>query len=88
MTIIVPIGGVLADWLRRNNVMSTTMVRKVFNCGGFGAEAFFLLLVAISKDNEALAIISLTLAVGVSGFAISGQSGCHNSSLSLILSSI
>ena len=34
MTIIVPIGGQLADYLRSNNIMSTTNVRKMMNCGG------------------------------------------------------
>lgn len=34
MTIIVPLGGQLADYLRSNNIMSTTMVRKIMNCGG------------------------------------------------------
>ena len=36
MTIIVPLGGQLADYLRTNNIMSTTMVRKIMNCGGEG----------------------------------------------------
>lgn len=35
-------------------------------------EAVFLLLVAAAKDNTLMAIVSLTLAVGFSGFAISG----------------
>lgn len=34
MTIIVPIGGQLADYLRRKNILSTTTVRKIMNCGG------------------------------------------------------
>jgi len=34
MTIIVPIGGNIADFLRRNHLLSTTAVRKIFNCGG------------------------------------------------------
>lgn len=36
MTIIVPIGGQLADWLRTRNILSTTTVRKIMNCGGEG----------------------------------------------------
>lgn len=46
MTIIVPFGGMLADHLRKNGIMSTTNVRKVFNCGGFGLEGLFFLFVA------------------------------------------
>lgn len=34
MTIIVPLGGQLADYLRSHNIMSTTNVRKLMNCGG------------------------------------------------------
>ena len=72
MTIIVPFGGQLADYLRANKILSTTMVRKVFNCGGFGMEAVFLLVVAFT-NTPAVAITALTLAVGFSGFAISGK---------------
>lgn len=34
MTIVVPVGGQLADYLRSHNLMSTTNVRKLMNCGG------------------------------------------------------
>jgi ACS family sodium-dependent inorganic phosphate cotransporter-like MFS transporter 6/7/8 len=76
MTAIVPIGGQMADYLRRNEIMSTTNVRKLFNCGGFGGEALFLLVVGYT-NNKMLAIISLILAVGCSGFAISGFNVNH-----------
>lgn len=72
MTLVVPLGGQLADYLRRNNILSTTNVRKLFNCGGFGLEGTFLLVVAYSRTPTA-AVVSLMLAVGFSGFAISGQ---------------
>lgn len=86
MTMVVPVGGILADHLRKNNILTTTQVRKIFNCGGFGMEAVFLLLVAAAKDNSGLAILALTLAVGFSGFAISGlrtlffnkRDSCHS----------
>lgn len=38
MTIIVPIGGQLADYLRSRNILTTTTVRKIMNCGGEKAE--------------------------------------------------
>ncbi|XP_050696725.1 vesicular glutamate transporter 1-like [Eriocheir sinensis] len=76
MTIVVPFGGQLADYLRRNKILSTTNVRKIFNCGGFGLEALFLLVVAFTR-NTTIAISSLTLAVGFSGFAISGFNVNH-----------
>merc|ERR1712038_1579243 len=76
MTIIVPLGGQLADFLRRKKIMSTTNVRKVFNCGGFGGEAVFLLVVGYAR-TKGLAIGALILAVGSSGFAISGFNVNH-----------
>ncbi|XP_076449981.1 vesicular glutamate transporter 1-like [Babylonia areolata] len=75
MAIIVPIGGQIADSLRRN-VLTTTVVRKIFNCGGFGMEAVFLLGVGFARDT-ATSIVCLTLAVGFSGFAISGFNVNH-----------
>lgn len=75
MSVIVPFGGQIADFLR-NNYMSTTNVRKVMNCGGFGLEALFLLFVAYAKSPES-AITFLVIAVGFSGFAISGYNVNH-----------
>lgn len=75
MSIIVPIGGQIADYLRKN-YLSTTVVRKIMNCGGFGLEAFFLLFVAYSRYPPT-AIAFLTIAVGFSGFAISGFNVNH-----------
>ena len=76
MTIVVPFGGQLADHFRRNGILSTTSVRKIFNCGGFGMEAIFLMVVAYSRDTTN-AITALVLAVGFSGFAISGFNVNH-----------
>merc|ERR1719402_558307 len=76
MTIIVPLGGQLADLLRRKEILSTTNVRKVFNCGGFGGEALFLLVVGYTR-NKATAVAALIVAVGSSGFAISGFNVNH-----------
>ncbi|XP_005996777.1 vesicular glutamate transporter 1 [Latimeria chalumnae] len=76
MTIIVPIGGQLADFLRSKRIMSTTNVRKMMNCGGFGMEATLLLVVGYSH-SKGMAISFLVLAVGFSGFAISGFNVNH-----------
>ncbi|KAK3527840.1 hypothetical protein QTP86_007725 [Hemibagrus guttatus] len=76
MTIIVPIGGQIADYLRSKNIMSTTNVRKIMNCGGFGMEATLLLIVGYSH-SKGMAISFLVLAVGFSGFAISGFNVNH-----------
>lgn len=76
MTTIVPFGGMLADHLRKNGIMSTTNVRKLFNCGGFGMEGLFFLFVAHS-DTATGAIFALTCGVAFSGFAISGYNVNH-----------
>ncbi|XP_066445942.1 vesicular glutamate transporter 3 isoform X2 [Eleutherodactylus coqui] len=76
MTIIVPIGGQLADLLRSRQILSTTTVRKIMNCGGFGMEATLLLVVGFSH-TKVIAISFLILAVGFSGFAISGFNVNH-----------
>ncbi|XP_076156944.1 vesicular glutamate transporter 3 [Alosa pseudoharengus] len=76
MTIVVPIGGQLADYLRTHKILSTTAVRKIMNCGGFGMEATLLLVVGFSH-TRGVAISFLVLAVGFSGFAISGFNVNH-----------
>uniref|UniRef100_A0A8D0EWG5 Solute carrier family 17 member 8 n=1 Tax=Strix occidentalis caurina TaxID=311401 RepID=A0A8D0EWG5_STROC len=76
MTIIVPIGGQLADFLRSRKILTTTTVRKLMNCGGFGMEATLLLVVGYSH-TKSVAISFLVLAVGFSGFAISGFNVNH-----------
>ncbi|KAE8615052.1 hypothetical protein XENTR_v10008392 [Xenopus tropicalis] len=76
MTIIVPVGGQLADFLRSRKILSTTTVRKIMNCGGFGMEATLLLVVGYSH-TKAISISFLVLAVGFSGFAISGFNVNH-----------
>ena len=70
LTIIVPLVGQLADYLRRKEIMSTTNVRKLFNCGGFGGEAIFLQVVGYAR-HKTTAVVALIVAVGSSGFAIS-----------------
>ncbi|KAK5975981.1 hypothetical protein GCK32_008810, partial [Trichostrongylus colubriformis] len=76
MGIVVLFGGQLADYLRSHKILSTTAVRKIFNCGGFGGEALFMLIVAYT-NKESTAILALILAVGCSGFAISGFNVNH-----------
>jgi ACS family sodium-dependent inorganic phosphate cotransporter-like MFS transporter 6/7/8 len=76
MTVIVPLGGLLADHVRKKGILTTTNVRKLFNCGGFGMEAIFFLVVAYSK-TAVTATAALTMGVAFSGFAISGFNVNH-----------
>ncbi|KYQ50598.1 Vesicular glutamate transporter 2 [Trachymyrmex zeteki] len=79
MTMIVPCGGLLADYLRKRGIMTTTNVRKIFNCGGFGMEALFFLVVAhaTTSKNGTAATVALAIGVACSGFAISGFNVNH-----------
>lgn len=76
MTIVVPSGGILADHLRKKGILNTTQVRKIFNCGGFGMEATFFLIMAYC-ENSTPAIFALSMGVAFSGFAISGFNVNH-----------
>ena len=71
MALVVPFSGRLADYLRAH-YLSTTVVRKLMNCGGFGMEAVLLLGLAY-VHNRTAAIVLLTGAVCFSGFAIAGE---------------
>ncbi|XP_078048454.1 vesicular glutamate transporter [Augochlora pura] len=79
MTTVVPCGGLLADHLRKRGILSTTNVRKLFNCGGFGMEALCFLVMANATvhKNGTAAIVALTVGVACSGFAISGFNVNH-----------
>ncbi|XP_019877984.2 vesicular glutamate transporter 1 [Aethina tumida] len=76
MTIIVPSGGLLADRLRKKGILTTTQVRKLFNCGGFGMEATFFLIMAYSHTITQ-GMTALSIGVAFSGFAISGFNVNH-----------
>jgi len=67
----VPIGGHLADLVRNKKKMTTTRVRKLFTCIGFGLESVFLLAMVLSK-SWIPAFIALILSVLSSSFTISG----------------
>lgn len=58
MTIVVPIGGQLADYLRSRKIMSTTNVRKLMNCGGTWqwAQAFRFLLALFDIDYSIIKV--------------------------------
>ncbi|KAJ8949909.1 hypothetical protein NQ318_010543 [Aromia moschata] len=76
MTVIVQTGGILADRLRKKGILTTTQVRKLFNCGGFGMEATFFLIMAYS-DTMTQGMTALSIGVAFSGFAISGFNVNH-----------
>jgi len=71
LMISVPIGGQLTDILRRRGIVTTTTVRKILTCAGFGIQALFLLAMLFS-NTWLPAAISLLLSVISCGFTVSG----------------
>lgn len=71
MALMLPISGHFADKLREKKILSTTHVRKLFNCFGFIAQCVFMLIVGFVM-NKAAAVVCLTLAVGLGAFAWAG----------------
>lgn len=71
MALMLPISGYFADKLREKEILSTTNVRKIFNCSGFIVQCIFILIVAF-VNNKVIAVICLTLAVGLGALAWAG----------------
>lgn len=71
MTIVVQFSGHLADHLRARKIMTTTQVRKAFNCGAFIFQTIFMICTAFILTPSGV-VICITIAVGLGGFAWSG----------------
>nr|XP_003706045.2 PREDICTED: vesicular glutamate transporter 2 isoform X1 [Megachile rotundata] len=71
MTIAVQFSGYLADLLRTKKILTTTQVRKIFNCGGFVFQTIFMLGAAFLLTPTGV-VICITLGIGLGGFAWSG----------------
>ncbi|XP_046664263.1 vesicular glutamate transporter 2-like isoform X2 [Homalodisca vitripennis] len=68
MAIIMQFAGTLADWLRNTEVLTTTQVRKVFNCGAFISQTIFMFLAGHLHTANGV-ILCLVMAVGLGAFA-------------------
>lgn len=71
MAITIQTGGHIADCLRRKQILSTTVVRKLFNSFGFTCQGICIIIAGYTT-NWLVAVVCLTLAVGGGGFAFSG----------------
>ncbi|XP_015604932.1 sialin isoform X2 [Cephus cinctus] len=76
MSIILLGSGQLADYLRTKEILTTTQVRKIFNCGAFVCQTIFMTTAAFMTTATG-AIFFITMAVGLGGFAWSGFSVNH-----------
>ncbi|ENN75168.1 hypothetical protein YQE_08281, partial [Dendroctonus ponderosae] len=76
MSILIQFSGQLADWLLEKRLLTTTQVRKVFNCVGFLSQTVFMLIAAF-WSNRIASVLCLTLAVGLGSLAWPGFSVNH-----------
>ena len=74
--IVLCIAGYLADWSQTKGYLTTTQVRKYFNCGAFIAQMTFMLLASYQRDRF-LIILFLTLGASLGGFSICGYGVNH-----------
>ncbi|XP_030764123.1 sialin-like [Sitophilus oryzae] len=76
MAIMMQFSGHWADWFRVKGILTTTQVRKIFNCSGFIAQTVFMMGAAFWSDKIGT-VFCLTLAVGLGAFAWAGFSVNH-----------
>ncbi|KAJ3656272.1 hypothetical protein Zmor_015360 [Zophobas morio] len=74
MAIMIQFFGFVADWLRIKNFLTTTQVRKIFNCTAFAFQAVFMLIIAFSMSSSGT-MVCLILGAGIgvsswSGFGV------------------
>ncbi|XP_046664260.1 vesicular glutamate transporter 1-like [Homalodisca vitripennis] len=76
MAVLMPVAGVLADWLRNTEVLTTTQVLKVFNCGTFISQAILILLAGnLNSVNGVL--LCQVMAILLSAFSRAAMSVNH-----------
>lgn len=71
LSLILIVSGQLADRLRSRETLTTTQVRKLFNCGAFVCQSIFMAATAYFM-TPIIAISCITAAIGLGGFAWSG----------------
>ena len=76
MGILLGVSGYLADWTQVKGYLTTTQVRKYFNCGAFLAQTVFMMLAAYLLEPT-ISVVCITIAVGLGAFAWSGFAVNH-----------
>uniref|UniRef100_A0A6I9VI59 Sialin n=1 Tax=Bactrocera dorsalis TaxID=27457 RepID=A0A6I9VI59_BACDO len=76
MGILLGVSGYLADWLQIKKILTTTQVRRYFNCAAFLAQTTFMILTAYLSDPT-WSVVCITIAVGLGAFAWSGFAVNH-----------
>lgn len=76
MGILLFVAGYLADWSQVKGYLTTTQVRRYFNCGAFLAQTVFMMLAAFLL-HPVTSMVCITIAVGFGAFAWSGFAVNH-----------
>lgn len=76
MGILLGVSGYLADWSQIKGYLTTTQVRRYFNCGAFLAQTIFMMCAAYIAHPIG-SVASITIAVGCGAFAWSGFAVNH-----------
>lgn len=76
MGILLGVSGYLADWTQVKGYLTTTQVRRYFNCMAFLAQTIFMMLAAYLLD-PVISVLCITIAVGLGAFAWSGFAVNH-----------
>lgn len=71
MGVLLPLFGYYADQFQIKGYLTTTQVRRYFNCLGFALQAVFLLIGALALQ-PLWSIICIILSVGFGGMASCG----------------
>lgn len=76
MSILVFVSSYLADWFQVKSILTTTQVRRYFNCLSFLGQTVFMLLAAFLLD-PVYSVVLLTIGVGIGAFSLSGFTVNH-----------
>ncbi|CAG9864853.1 unnamed protein product [Phyllotreta striolata] len=76
MAIMTQFSGHFADWFLVKGILTTTQVRRIFNCSGFVAQTIFM-LAATYWLTPVGATLCISMAVGLGAFAWAGFSINH-----------
>jgi len=69
--VTLPLCGLLADWLRAPDRLSTNTVRKIICAVGFTLTGIFIILVGYVGCNRALAVVNICIVIGSTGVGYS-----------------
>jgi hypothetical protein len=71
MAILLGLCGILSDWLKNKEYLTTTQIRKLFLCGSFTIQGISLLIVAYVSDPD-ICVILITISIGAGAGSLSG----------------